>query len=137
MKVVIEWILSIIAAVIMGQTLFFKFSASAESVYIFSTLGIEPLGRILTGIFELIASILLLIPLTRAWGALLGVGLMSGAMTAHIIPQFGLGINVQGDGGLLFGLGVLTFLCSVVLFMMRYKDIFYTLGILRKERYKR
>ena len=134
-KVVIEWILSIIAAVIMGQTLFFKFTGHKQSVDLFTTLGVEPWGRIMIGILELIASVLLLIPLTRAWGALLGVGLMSGAMTAHIIPQFGLGISVDGDGGYLFGLGVLTFVCSVVLFMMRYKDIFYTLGILRKERY--
>lgn len=94
MKSVIFWILRLVAAVIMLQTLFFKFTAAEESVYIFSTLGIEPWGRIGTGVIELIASVLLLIPSTTAFGALLGVGVMSGALMSHLTK---LGIVVQGD----------------------------------------
>src|SRR5712672_4020652 len=77
---ILFWSLRLLAAVIMLQTLFFKFSGAEESVYIFSQLGIEPWGRIGTGIAELIASILILIPRTTPLGALLGLGIMSGAL---------------------------------------------------------
>ena len=106
------WILRLAAAVIMLQTLFFKFTGSEESVYIFSTLGMEPWGRIGTGVFELIASVLLLIPRTTAFGALLGMGLMSGALFFHITK---LGIEVKGDGGLLFIYALIVFVCCGVL----------------------
>ena len=96
---ILDWVARILAAVIMLQTLFFKFSAAEESVYIFSTLGMEPWGRIGTGVLELIASLLILVPRTTAWGALLGAGLMAGAVFFHVTK---LGIAVQGDGGQLF-----------------------------------
>ncbi len=107
----IFWVLKIIAAIIMLQTLFFKFTAAPESVYIFSTLGAEPYGRMGTGIIELIASILLLIPRTSFIGAMLGLGTMMGAILSHI---FILGIVVQNDGGKLFVLGVITALCCAL-----------------------
>ena len=97
--VIAVWVLRIIAALIMLQTLFFKFTASEESIYIFSQLGMEPWGRIATGIFELIASILILIPRTTFFGAVLAIGLMLGAIGAHIVK---LGIEVKNDGGQLF-----------------------------------
>jgi uncharacterized membrane protein YphA (DoxX/SURF4 family) len=112
MKNAIFWILRLVAAVIMLQTLFFKFTAAEESVYIFSTLGIEPWGRIGTGVIELIASVLLLIPSTTAFGALLGVGVMSGALMSHLTK---LGIVVQGDHGLLFIYALLVFTCCLIL----------------------
>lgn len=74
------WILRILAALIMLQTLFFKFSGAEESIYIFSKLGMEPWGRIGTGVLELIASVLILFPKTTAWGALIAIGLMGGAI---------------------------------------------------------
>ena len=92
------WLLRLVAAVIMLQTLFFKFTASEESVYIFTQTGMEPWGRIASGVVELIASILLVIPRTTWIGALLGIGVMSGALFFHLTV---LGIEVQGDGGLL------------------------------------
>ncbi|MDI1234085.1 MAG: DoxX family protein [bacterium] len=113
-------IVALIAAIIMLQTLFYKFSGSAESIYIFSTLGIEPWGRIGAGISELIASILLLIPRTRLLGALMGLGIMLGAIAAHILV---LGIAVQGDGGKLFILALLTFIACVVLLINNRKQI--------------
>lgn len=112
MKNTIFWILRLVAAVIMLQTLFFKFTAAEESVYIFSTLGIEPWGRIGTGVIELIASVLLLIPSTTVFGALLGVGVMSGALMSHLTK---LGIAVQGDHGLLFIYALLVFTCCLIL----------------------
>jgi uncharacterized membrane protein YphA (DoxX/SURF4 family) len=77
---IISWALQIIVALILFQTLFFKFTGAEESKYIFSTLGLEPYGRIGSGIAELIAVILLLIPATVTLGAILSVGVISGAI---------------------------------------------------------
>ena len=96
---VLYWSARLIAAIIMLQTLYFKFSGSAESVYIFTTAGMEPWGRIGIGILELIAVILLLINSTAWLGGCLALGLMSGAILMHLTK---LGIAVQGDGGYLF-----------------------------------
>ncbi len=109
--VVIGWIARILAAVILVQTLFFKFTGSAESVYIFSTLGVEPWGRWLSGAVELVAAVLLLIPSTGWLGALLGLGVMLGAIASHLTR---LGIVVQDDGGLLFGLALTVSACCAI-----------------------
>ncbi len=109
------WVLRILAAGIMLQTLFFKFSASEESVYIFTTLGVEPWGRILSGVMELIASLLILMPRTTGFGAFLGIGVMAGALLAHL---FVLGIEVMADGGLLFAYALIVFISSLILFVM-------------------
>ena len=108
----LTWIVRIVAAVILLQTLYFKFSGADESVYIFSTLGIEPYGRIGSGIAELIAAILILVPRTTLLGALLGLGVISVALLSHL---FVLGIEVQNDGGTLFILAIITFLCCIYL----------------------
>lgn len=106
------WIIKLAAVIILLQTLYFKFTAAPESVYIFSTLGIEPFGRIGSGIVELIASILILIPRTTLFGAVLGFATMLGAIFSHI---FVLGIEIQNDGGTLFVLAVITLLCCLIL----------------------
>ena len=113
------WIVKLVAVVILLQTLFFKFTAAQESVYIFQTLGIEPFGRIGSGIVELIASVLILIPRTTLLGALLGLSTMLGAIFSHI---FVLGIEVQNDGGTLFILAIITLLCcSLIVYKERNK----------------
>jgi hypothetical protein len=119
-KPVFTWIIKLIAVVILLQTLFFKFSAADESIFIFSTLGIEPYGRIGSGIVELIASVLILIPRTTLIGSLIGLGTMAGAIISHL---FVLGIEVQNDGGTLFILAVITFLCCAVLIFQNRNDI--------------
>lgn len=106
------WILRIVAALIMLQTLFFKFTASAESVYIFTTLDMEPYGRIGSGIAELISSILLLINRTTLLGAIMGMGIMAGAIVSHILV---LGLVVMDDGGQLFAYALITFICCALL----------------------
>lgn len=113
---ILLWICRIVAALILLQTLFFKFSASPESVYIFSQVHIEPWGRIGIGILELIASILLLIPRTSVFGALLALGLMVGAIITHI---FIIGIEVMGDGGLLFIYSLVVLLASAYILWSR------------------
>ena len=109
---IILWIVKLTAVIILLQTLYFKFTAAEESVYIFQTLGIEPFGRIGSGVVELIAAILILIPRTTLLGALLGLGTMLGAIFSHI---FVLGIEVQNDGGTLFILAVVTLASCLLL----------------------
>ncbi|AEM72408.1 DoxX family protein [Allomuricauda ruestringensis DSM 13258] len=111
-KSIATTILRIIPAVILLQTLFYKFSAAPESVYIFETLGLEPWGRIGLGVLELITAILILVPKTTWLGALLGIGIMGGAIFSHFAI---LGVVVQNDGGTLFLLAWITFVCCVVL----------------------
>ena len=106
------WVIKLVAVVILVQTLYFKFTGAEESVYIFSTIGAEPFGRIGSGIVELIASILILIPRTTLLGALMGFGTMSGALLTHLVF---LGIEVKNDGGTLFILAIITFLCCSIL----------------------
>ena len=119
MKKVTIWVLRLVPAIILLQTLFFKFTGAEESVYIFTTLGAEPYGRIGSGIAELIAAILLLIPSKSHWGAFLGAGVMAGAIASHL---FVLGIEVKDDGGTLFILAVITFIvCSIILVLNRNK----------------
>lgn len=111
---VLSWICRLIVAVILFQTLFFKFTGAEESKYIFSTVlspELEAFGRIGSGVVELIAVILLLLPRTVWFGALLALGTISGAIFSHLTL---LGIEVQGDGGLLFGLAVTVFVFSTI-----------------------
>ena len=112
----VSWILRLVAAAILFQTLFFKFTGAEESVYIFTTLGLEPWGRIGSGVAELIACILLLVPRTVPLGAILALGVISGAIVSHLTK---LGIVVKGDGGLLFGLAVVVFVASAVVLVIR------------------
>ena len=119
-SVVVSWVLQIVVSVILLQTLFFKFTGAPESVYIFSTLGAEPWGRIGSGVVELFAAILLLVPATIAIGAVLSLGVMVGAIMSHLTV---LGIEVQGDGGLLFALALTVFVGSAVVLVLRRRDI--------------
>ena len=115
-----SWTCRIVAAVILGQTLFFKFSGAEESVYIFTKVGLEPWGRYGSGVAELIAVILLLTPRFAWAGALLALGVISGAMASHLTV---LGIVVQNDGGLLFGLAVTVFVTSAVTALLHRRQI--------------
>ena len=117
---VFSWILRLVAAGILLQTLFFKFSGAPESVYIFTRVGAEPWGRIGSGVVELIAAILILVPRTTWLGALIALGVMAGAILSHLTV---LGIDVQGDHGLLFGLAITVAVCSASLLVIFRKMI--------------
>ncbi|MDX2117852.1 MAG: DoxX family protein [Planctomycetota bacterium] len=117
---IVSWVCQIAAAAIMGQTIFFKFTGAEEPVYIFTKLGAEPWGRYGTAVMELIAAILLLYPKTAAIGAVLGMGLMFGAIGSHLTK---LGIVVKDDGGLLFALGIITFVASAVVLWIRRPEL--------------
>ena len=123
---IIYWIVRIIAALILMQTLFFKFSGSPESVFIFTTVGMEPWGRISVGVAELIASILLLLNRTAWIGAILALGLMTGAIGMHFTR---LGIEVQDDGGQLFIYAIVVFLSSAFVFSNNWKTVKEIIGL--------
>ena len=115
-QAILSTLLQLAAAGILLQTLFFKFTGAEESVYIFSTLGMEPWGRIGSGVAELVAAALLLYPRTAAIGALLALAVMSGAIISHLTV---LGLEVKNDGGLLFMLAIAVFAASVTVLFIR------------------
>lgn len=119
---IFDWTVRIIVAVILLQTLFFKFTGAKESVYIFTTLGAEPWGRIGSGVVELIASILLLLPRTASLGALLVFGTACGAIFAHL-TKLGFTIPAVDDRGELFSLAITIFLGSLVVLYLRRREI--------------
>jgi uncharacterized membrane protein YphA (DoxX/SURF4 family) len=108
------WILRGVPALILLQTLYFKFTAQPESVSLFKEIGMEPYGRIGSGIIELIAAILLLIPRYTGYGAILGLMMMTGALYFHLTK---LGIFFGGDA-LLFTYAVITFVCCAALILI-------------------
>jgi len=117
---ILSWILRLIAAVILLQALFFKFMAASESVYIFTKVGAEPWGRIGSGVVELIAAVLLLWPRFTWVGSVLALGMMSGAIASHLTV---LGIEVQGDKGLLFGLALTVFVATAINLFLHRADV--------------
>lgn len=108
---ILHMLISLIASIILLQTLYFKFTGHAQSVKLFSILDMEPWGRIGTGILELIAAILILYRRTTGFGALLGLGLMSGAIFFHLTK---LGIYFDGDP-VLFIYALITWICCLIL----------------------
>ncbi len=119
---ILSWIFRIVIAVILLQTLFFKFTGAEESKYIFTTLmgENEAFGRIGSGVVELIATVLLFVPSTSWLGALLALGTMSGAIFSHLTK---LGIVVKDDGGLLFGLAITVFILSLAVLFINRREI--------------
>ncbi len=126
---IISWLLRIVAAVILLQTLYFKFTAHPESVTLFTKLGVEPWGRLGTGVIELVAGILILVPATVFIGSFLGIGLMLGAIASHI---FVLGIESAGDGGQLFLYANIVLICCVALSIIYRKEGIALLTRLKK-----
>jgi uncharacterized membrane protein YphA (DoxX/SURF4 family) len=115
-----SWIVRLSAAIILLQTLFFKFTGAPESVYIFTKIGMEPWGRYGSGVVELIAAILLLSSCHCWLGALLALGMMGGAIMSHLTK---LGIVVQNDGGLLFALAIMVAVCSLITLALHRRQI--------------
>lgn len=113
---IISWICQLVAAIVLFQTLYFKFSGAEESIYIFETVGLEPFGRYASGVAELIAGILLLIPRLSWAGAGLAISVMLGAIASHLTV---LGIEVMDDGGTLFGLALIVTVASATVLTIR------------------
>ncbi len=126
----VSWLFQIVAAVILAQTLFFKFSGAEESKFIFTTLGVEPWGRVATGLLELVAVVLLLTPRLAVFGGLFAMGLMAGAILGHLTK---LGLVVKDDGGLLFGLAVTVFVAAALVVWLRRFQLPYVGAVLAGE----
>jgi putative oxidoreductase len=132
--IIFDWVCRAIAAVILLQTLFFKFNAAPESVYIFTKVGglvhaslafisipmAEKFGRLGSGVMELIAGISLIAPRYVWAGALLAMTATFGAIATHLTV---LGIDVLGDRGLLFGLAITVFVTSAIALYIHRTDI--------------
>jgi hypothetical protein len=119
-QLVLSWILQLTVAGILLQTLFFKFTGAEESVYIFTAVHAEPWGRIGSGVVELIAALLLLVPATVSLGAILTMGVLAGALLTHLTI---LGLVVMDDGGVLFALALVGFIGSAIVLVLRRADI--------------
>jgi len=124
----IIWALSAYIGFVFIQSLFFKFTGSEESIFIFATLrawsGIalfEPAGRWIIGICELIASILLFLPRTRIFGAAMAIGIMTGAISFHLFTP--LGVEILGDGGELFILACGVWISGWMILALSVSDI--------------
>jgi hypothetical protein len=122
---ILLWALRLLAALILLQTLYFKFTAHPQSVRLFTILGMEPWGRIGTGVLELVASLLILYSRTTGYGAVLGFGLMSGALFFHLTK---LGIIFDGDA-VLFLYALIEFVCCAILMFFYRKELISRLAI--------
>tara|TARA_B110001454_G_scaffold28073_1_gene27421 strand:+ start:7682 stop:8095 length:414 start_codon:yes stop_codon:yes gene_type:complete len=116
MKAKVLLVLRVVAAIILLQTLYFKFTGAPESIFIFTKMGIEPWGRWFSGIIELVAAALLVLPGTQMLGALISLGVMSGAIMSHLLV---LGLVIEDDGGLLFGLACTVFIFSLLVLVVK------------------
>ncbi len=126
----VSWICQIIVAGVLGMTIWFKFTAAPESVWIFEEIGVEPAGRLFTGVAEAVAVVLILIPRTAIFGALLAFGLMIGAIAAHLLvigvttPVFdvdGTMQPVEQGNADLFLLAVITAVTAAIVVAIRWR----------------
>lgn len=115
-----SWAAQLVAAAILAQSLFFKFTGAPEAKALFEPLGAEPWGRFALGVVELITVGLLLVPRTAALAGVITVGLMLGAIGSHVAV---LGIDHEGDGGLLFAMAWITLAAGAGVTWLRRKDL--------------
>ena len=123
-QTIISWVMQALAAVILLQTLFFKFTAAPESVYIFSKVGAEPWGRLGSGVVELVAALLLLHPKTAVIGAGIALAVITGAIVSHL-TILGIALTDVGDKGELFALAITVFVASAIVLFIRRREIPY------------
>lgn len=129
---IFQWILKLVAALILLQTLYFKFSGVEESVFIFTQMHMEPWGRFVTGIAELVVALLILYKPTTTVGAILAIGIMSGAILSHL---FVLGIEVKNDHGLLFIYALLVWLSALILTWLNRQQVFDFFSKMQRRRH--
>ena len=128
-KNIISWALRLTVAIILLQTLYFKFTAHPDSVHIFSALGIEPWGRIGLGIVELITALLILTPKTKIIGMINSLGIIIGAVFSHLLV---LGVTVGNDGGSLFTLAIIVYIASTLFLILHKSEVLILLKRLKK-----
>ncbi len=128
-KNIISWVLRLTVAIILLQTLYFKFTAHPDSVHIFSAIGVEPWGRIGLGIVELITAILILNPKTKIIGMINSLGIILGAVFSHLLV---LGVNVGNDGGGLFTLAIIVLIASTIFLILNKTEVISLIKSIKK-----
>lgn len=128
-KNIISWVLRLTVAIILLQTLYFKFTAHPDSVHIFSALGVEPWGRITLGIVELITAIIILTPKTKIIGMINSLGIILGAVFSHLLV---LGVNVGNDGGSLFTLAIIVLIASTTFLIIHKTEVLTLIKSIKK-----
>ena len=128
-KNITSWVLRLTVAIILLQTLYFKFTAHPDSVHIFSSLGVEPWGRIALGIIELITAILILTPKTKIIGMINSLGIILGAIFSHLLV---IGVNVGNDGGGLFTLAIIVLFASILFLIINKTEVISLVKIIKK-----
>ena len=116
---IVPWVAQFGVAAILTQTLYFKFTYAPETQIIFADRGGRPMAT-LVGVAELVAAVLLLLPRTAALGATLALLIIGGAIFTHLTA---LGIDVNGDGGLLFGLALTVAVGSLTVLAFRWRQL--------------
>lgn len=116
----IEMLLRIVTAIILIQTLHFKFTGHPEAIHVFSSIGMEPWGRYGIGIVELIAGILFFLPNLWKIASVITFGLMIGAIGVHLFTPLGIVVHYDGkeDGGQLFVMAIIALLFSGILMIL-------------------
>ena len=115
----LSFVIRIAISLIYLQTLYFKFTAHPDSVYIFSKLGLEPYGRIGIGMLELIVAILLVLNKTKLLSIIVSLGIITGAIASHLLV---IGITIKEDHGGLFTLAIIIFTLNIVLIYLHKTD---------------
>lgn len=128
-KNIISWVLRLTVAIILLQTLYFKFTAHPDSVHIFSALGVEPWGRIGLGIIELVTALLILIPKTKIFGMINSLGIILGAVLSHLLV---LGLNVGDDSGGLFTLAIIVLIASIIFLILHKTEVVSLIKSIKK-----
>jgi hypothetical protein len=150
------WALTLYIAFVFIQSLFFKFTDSPETQYIFSTLNAWGAGLGFTGLFahngifsqyvvgtaELFASCALLVgalgrkPLVHGAGAMLSLGVISGAIFFHLFTPLGVQVlNTDGtlDGGELFALACGVWIASAAILWLRRDELLAFIQLVLKR----
>jgi len=108
------------------------FDAPGENI-VFATIAqktglaiVEPTGRVVVALLELVAALLLFLPWTRKTGAVLAFLVLAGAVAAHLVPDI-LGREVplslkagetETDAGALFSLAVAMLTATMLLLVV-------------------
>jgi len=122
MKEYLSWTIRILTTFIIFQIVYFKLSGDPKCIYVFKKVGGEPIGRLTTGLIELLAGILLLVPTTKIWGAIIAFLAACCCLYAHFTV---LGIIINNDGGLLFAMTFSVFILSIILFFLHQKELLF------------
>lgn len=116
---IVQWTLRLFISFYLIQYSYVKLSGQQSAIELFTTLEMEPWGRITIGILELITVLLILYPRTTVLGGLLGMVSMAAVIYYHLTQ---LGIAIRGDS-FLFIIACAIFAASLALVITNRKQL--------------